>query len=248
VHISFSGKTVLVLGAAGGMGRQICIDLKEAGANLVATDVRPSDDLENLASLTRITDASDPDAIAEVVAATLEQFGALHAVVNTVGVLWFDRDVAMADIALSVWRDVMTINLLPMVGIAKHAVPAMRQSGGGAMVHISSTDALGGDDKPQDAYGAAKAAMLRMSKSLAIQYAADGIRSNVILPGSIQTPMQDRWKTNPQQRAAIEAAVPLGRVGTPEDISAAALFLLSDQASYITGAELIVDGGWRANA
>jgi NAD(P)-dependent dehydrogenase (short-subunit alcohol dehydrogenase family) len=111
------------------------------------------------------------------------------------------------------------------------------------MVHISSIDALSGDDKPQDAYGASKAAMIRLSKSFAIQFASTNIRSNVILPGPIETGMQIRWKKNPKAKKNLEKFIPLNRVGKPEDISNASVFLLSDQASYITGTELIVDGG-----
>ena len=100
-----------------------------------------------------------------------------------------------------------------------------------------------GDDAPQDAYQASKAGLIALSKSIAIQFAADGIRSNTILPGPTQTSMQQRWIDNPALKEATIATVPLGRVGTPRDMSNAVLFLLSDAASFITGTELIVDGG-----
>ena len=119
----------------------------------------------------------------------------------------------------------------------------MKKNKFGSMVHISSVDALSGDDKPQDAYGASKAAMIRLSKSLAIQFASNKIRSNIILPGPIETGMQVRWKKNPEVKKKLEKFIPLNRVGKPEDISNASIFLLSDQANYITGTELIVDGG-----
>ena len=119
----------------------------------------------------------------------------------------------------------------------------MKKNKFGSMVHISSVDALSGDDKPQDAYGASKAAMIRLSKSFAIQFAPNNIRSNIILPGPIETAMQIRWKKNPKAKKILEKFIPLNRVGKPEDISNASIFLLSDQANYITGTELIVDGG-----
>ena len=100
-----------------------------------------------------------------------------------------------------------------------------------------------GDNKPQDAYGVSKAGVIRLSKSLAIQFAGDGIRSNSILPGPIRSPMQARWDGNDDAISAINSHVPLGRVGEVEDIANATMFLLSDKASYITGTELIVDGG-----
>ena len=119
----------------------------------------------------------------------------------------------------------------------------MKKNNFGSMVHISSVDALSGDDKPQDAYGASKAAMIRLSKSLAIQFASKNIRSNIILPGPIETGMQKRWKKNPKGKKNLAKLIPLQRVGTPKDISNACMFLLSDQANYITGTEIIVDGG-----
>ena len=102
---------------------------------------------------------------------------------------------------------------------------------------------MSGDDKPQDAYGASKAAMIRLSKSLAIQFASNNIRSNIILPGPIETGMQRRWKKNPKAKKNLENFIPLKRVGKPNDIANTCMFLLSDQANYITGTETIVDGG-----
>src|SRR6056300_1824893 len=163
--------------------------------------------------------------------------------VNTTGVLWFGKDVSAVDLDLDIWDQVFNINLKTMVLLSKFIIPVMKKNRFGSMVHISSVDALSGDDKPQDAYGASKAAMIRLSKSFAIQFARNKIRSNVILPGPIDTGMQVRWKKNPKAKKNLEKFIPLNKVGMPEDISNASIFLLSDQASYITGTELIVDGG-----
>ena len=114
------------------------------------------------------------------------------------------------------------------------------------MVHFSSIQCLRGDEVPQDAYQVAKAGILALSKSIAIQFAPDRIRSNVILPGPTESPMQARWQAEPAMKHRTASAVPLGRVGTPQDMAEACLFLLSDRASYITGTELIVDGGLTA--
>ena len=140
----------------------------------------------------------------------------------------------------------MAINLKSMVHTARHVVPHMCKRNGGAMVHFSSTQCMRGDSAPQDAYQAAKAGVVAFSKSLAIQLAGENIRSNVIYPGPSESPMQDRWKDNPDARVATASAIPLGRVGTVEDMSNACLFLLSDKASFITGTELLVDGGLQA--
>ncbi len=130
-----------------------------------------------------------------------------------------------------------------MMHLSKIIIPLMKKNNFGSMVHISSVDALSGDDKPQDAYGASKAAMIRLSKSLAIQFASQNIRSNIILPGPIETGMQKRWKKNPKAKKNLEKIIPLQRVGKPQDISNACMFLISDQANFITGTEIIVDGG-----
>ena len=122
----------------------------------------------------------------------------------------------------------------------------MKKNKFGSIVHISSVDALSGDDKPQDAYGSSKAALLRLSKSIAIQYARKNIRSNSILPGPIETPMQKRWKKNPKAKKGLSKIIPLQRVGKPIDIANSTIFLLSDESSFITGTELIVDGGLTA--
>jgi NAD(P)-dependent dehydrogenase (short-subunit alcohol dehydrogenase family) len=147
------------------------------------------------------------------------------------------------DIEPEIWERVIRINLTGCMLAARHAIPLMQKSGGGAMVHISSTQCLRGDDRPQDAYQVSKAGILALSKSIAIQFAKDGIRSNVLLPSATESPMQARWQADPELKARTAAAVPLGRVGTTQDMADACLFLLSDRASFITGTELLVDGG-----
>ena len=243
MQLDFSGRNAFVTGAGGGMGLQIARDLMAAGARATLFDVKPAPDgLPAGASYVQ-ADLRSEEAVAGAMAASFEDAGRLDCLVNAAGVLWLGRDRSLVDIDLGVWDDVLAINLKGAALCARHAVPLMRQTGGGAMVHISTIQCVRGDDAPQDAYQASKAGLIAMSKSIAIQFAGDGIRSNAILPGPTQTPMQQRWIDNPAQREATEAAVPLGRVGTPRDMANAVLFLLSDAASFITGTELIVDGG-----
>ena len=142
--------------------------------------------------------------------------------------LWFGRDRSLLDVELEVWNRVIAINLTGCMLTARHAIPLMRKTGGGAMVHFSSTQCLRGDDKPQDAYQVSKAGILALSKSIAIQFAPDKIRSNVILPSATESPMQARWENDPELKRATAAGVPLGRVGTTRDMARACLFLLSD--------------------
>ena len=138
-----------------------------------------------------------------------EAAGRLDYLVNAAGVLLLGRDRSLVDMDLDVWDDVLAINLKGSMLAAREAVPLMKRTGGGAMVHIATIQCVRGDDAPQDGYQASKAGLVAMSKSIAIQFAGDGIRSNTILPGPTETPMQRRWVDNPALREATEAAVPL---------------------------------------
>lgn len=246
---SFAGRTAVVTGAAGGMGLQIALDLLHAGAHVSCVDLQPRP-----AALAqdepRIRycqgDVSDPVFVAGAVHGAFDATGRLDYLVNAAGVLWFGRDRSLVDMDLEVWDRVLAINLKSVVLTARNAVPLMKHGGGGAMVHVASTQCLRGDDRPQDAYQASKAGIIALSKSIAIQFARDGIRSNTLLPYSTETPMQARWQTEPALREATAGGTPLGRVGTTRDMSDAALFLLSDAAGFITGTELAVDGGYLA--
>jgi NAD(P)-dependent dehydrogenase (short-subunit alcohol dehydrogenase family) len=238
--MSFAGKSAVVTGAAGGMGLNIARDLAAAGARVTGIDLLPRPD--GFAGWVQ-GDVGDEAMVARAMSATFERDGRLDYLVNAAGVLWFDRDRSLLDIDLAIWERVIRINLTGCMLAARHAIPLMRHSGGGAMVHISSTQCLRGDDRPQDAYQVSKAGILALSKSVAVQFAGDRIRSNVLLPSATESPMQARWQADPDLKARTAAAIPLGRVGTTQDMADACLFLLSDRASFITGTELLVDGG-----
>jgi NAD(P)-dependent dehydrogenase (short-subunit alcohol dehydrogenase family) len=238
----FAGRTAVVTGAGGGMGLQIARDLATAGARVTGIDVkeRPAE-LE--AAAYAQGDVSDDGFVARAIGGAFAESGRLDYLVNAAGVLWFGRDRSLLDVELEVWDRVIAINLTGCMLTARQAIPLMQRSGGGAIVHFSSTQCLRGDDKPQDAYQVAKAGILALSKSIAIQFAPERVRSNVILPSATESPMQARWRQDPELKRATAAAVPLGRVGTVEDMANACLFLLSEQAAFITGTELVVDGG-----
>jgi 3-oxoacyl-[acyl-carrier protein] reductase len=242
----FKNKSAIVCGAGGGIGLNLANDLLNEGANVSLVDLKPRPD--NISEGTGQAqyhqgDVTNEAFVSEFTRDTVSAFGGLDCLVNATGVLWFDRDMSVVDVDMETWDRVMEINLKSFALTSRHAVPAMRRSGGGALVHIASIDALRGDSQPQDAYGASKAAVIRLSKSLAIQFAGDGIRSNTVLPGPVLSPMQARWEGSAEAFAAVQQTVPLGRVGHTQDISNACLFLLSDKASFITGTDLVVDGG-----
>jgi 3-oxoacyl-[acyl-carrier protein] reductase len=241
----FAGKTAVVTGAAGGMGRQIALDLKAAGALVAGIDLK-----ERPAELAETPyfrgDVSDDRFVGEAIGRAFAERGRLDYLVNAAGILLFGRDRSLVEVDLEVWDRVLAINLTGSMLTARHAIPCMQKGGGGALVHFSSIQCLRGDDRPQDAYQVAKAGILALSKSIAIQFAPQSIRSNVILPGPTESPMQARWQEAPDMKHRTASAVPLGRVGSTKDMAAACLFLLSDRAAYITGTELIVDGGLMA--
>ncbi len=235
-------RSAVVTGAAGGMGGEIARRLCESGARVLMVDVHEPSTVPEGAEVAQ-GDVADAVFLNGAVDGFASANNGLTDLVNAAGVLWFDRDDSLIDVDIDVWNRVLAINLTGSALAARFAVPWMKRAGGGSMVHISSIQALRGDAKAQDAYGASKAGLLSLSKSLAIQLAGDGIRSNAILPGAIHTPMQKLWSDSSSLAEAVAGSVPLGRLGSAGDIADAAMFLLSDAASYITGTELIVDGG-----
>ena len=246
MKLSYRGKSAVVTGASGGMGLEISKKLSQNNISVLMLDIQnPRNDFlnKNKNCQFKKTDVTNFTKMKSHIDIFYKKHKSIDYLVNTTGVLWFNKDVSAVDIDSNIWDKVFEINLKSMMYLSQLIVPKMRKNKFGSMVHISSVDALSGDDKPQDAYGASKAAMIRLSKSFAIQFASSNIRSNIILPGSIETGMQVRWKKNPKAKMNLEKFIPLKRVGKPEDISNASMFLLSDQANYITGTELIVDGG-----
>lgn len=243
--MNFRNKSAVIAGAGGGMGLNIANDLIRAGAFVALADLKPAPEFAGGPGKGTYHqgDLTDEAFVKQVIEAHYESRGRLDFLVNSTGVLWFDRDLSLVEMDMDVWDRVLAINLKSHALTARHAIPLMQKTGGGAMVHISSCDGLRGDDHPQDAYGASKAAVIRLSKSIAIQFARDGIRSNAILPGPVMSPMQKRWEGNHDAIDAVSRHVPLGRIGATRDIANGCLFLLSDEASFITGTELVIDGG-----
>ena len=246
MELTYKGKNAIVTGASGGMGLEISKMLSENNINVLMLDIQsPNKSFlsENVNCVYKKVDVTNLGKLKSIIEKYFKEKKSVDYLINTTGVLWFNKDVSATDIKPEVWNKVFEINLKSMMHLSKIIIPLMKKNNFGSMVHISSVDALSGDDKPQDAYGASKAAMIRLSKSLAIQFASKNIRSNIILPGPIETGMQKRWKKNPKAKKNLEKIIPLKRVGKPQDISNACMYLLSDQANYITGTEIIVDGG-----
>jgi NAD(P)-dependent dehydrogenase (short-subunit alcohol dehydrogenase family) len=251
-----SGKVVIVAGAAGAQGRAAARLFSLSGARVVLADLAAESIDELRAEVTGAggsalaipTDVSDEGSWQELVSQTVRTFGRLDGLANFAAVL---SRTGTEDTELYVWERTLRINLTGAWLGMKAAVPAMRDSGGGSIVNIGSVDALVGRGGAA-AYQASKGGMRLLSKSAATEYAAEGIRVNSVHPG----PMKDRMthvvgpQADPAGIAALEARlvaqVPAGRLGRPEDIAYAVRFLLSDEASFITGVDLPVDGGLTA--
>ena len=249
MQLNFKGKSAVITGACGGMGLEVSKSLSKNGISVLMLDIKAPDKSfleKNQKCVFKKVDVTNVKKLKSEIDHFYKKNNSIDYLINTTGVLWFNKDVSAVDIQTTTWDKVFEINLKSMMYLSKIIVPLMKKNKFGSMVHISSIDALSGDDKPQDAYGASKAAMIRLSKSLAIQFASNNIRSNIILPGPIETEMQKRWKKNPKAKKNLEKFIPLNRVGKPTDISNACVFLLSDEANYITGTEITVDGGLTA--
>ena len=248
MKLNFSGRTALITGGSGGIGLSIVKKLIKNKIKVIILDINtPSKKilLNKFVEFIKI-DLSDYKNLQLCLTELKKKYKKIEYVINAAGVLWFDKDVSLEKIEINTWDKVFSINLNSIVIVLQSILPQMKKNKFGSIVHISSIDALSGDNKPQDAYGSSKAALLRLSKSISIQFANKNIRSNSILPGPIETPMQERWKKNPESKKNLSKVIPLRRVGKPSDIANSTMFLLSDESSFITGTELIVDGGLRA--
>ena len=246
MKLSYKGRTAIVTGACGGMGFETTKKLLKNNITTLMLDIKkpPKNFLKNnYKVLFKKVDITNYKKLKSIIDDFYNKNKSIDYLINTTGVLWFNKDISSVKIDFSIWDKVYEINLKTMVYLSKIVIPKMLKNKFGSMVHMSSVDALSGDDKPQDAYGSSKAAMIRLSKSLAIQYASKNIRSNVILPGPVNTGMQKRWKKKPSSKKNLEKIIPLKRVGEPDDIANGVMFLLSDQSQYITGTEIIIDGG-----
>jgi NAD(P)-dependent dehydrogenase (short-subunit alcohol dehydrogenase family) len=251
-------RVALVTGAASGIGQAVALRFADEGARVVAVDLNADGVAETVARVEAtggqaLAVAADVSAVADVQRAidhTLEHWGSLDVVFNGVGISgrrWGDGPVDQC--TEEAWERVLTLNLTSMFLVCKYAVRAMLASGGGSIINLSSVlGMVGGDeDFATHAYATSKGGIISLSRSMAVTYARKGIRVNVIAPGLIATPMSLRAQSDPHIQERLVQLQPLtGTMGTPEDIAGAVAYLASDDARFVTGLVLTVDGGWTA--
>lgn len=246
------GKTALISGGARGMGatearlfaqegaRVVIGDILDGEGNATAAEIRAAG---GLCAFTRLDVVSEAD-WQLAVGVAVSRYGRLDILVNNAGIGGVGS--AAEDTSLADWRRVMDINAKGVFLGTKAAIPAMRDGGGGSIINISSQLGIVGTDNSSAQYQASKGAVRILTKSTAIQHATDGIRANSVHPGPVVTPMTEGRRADPDTYALMRSRIPLGRFARPEEIAYAVMYLASDESSFVTGSEVVVDGGWVA--
>jgi NAD(P)-dependent dehydrogenase (short-subunit alcohol dehydrogenase family) len=244
-----AGKIALITGAGSGQGQEAAVLFAREGAKVVVTDVNEEGVKQTVELVTaaggeaagRKMDVANGEQVQDCVAFTVQTFGALNVLYNNAGVYLRGKDGPVTRVSEDIWDTTLDINLKGMYLCCKFAIPEMIKAGGGAIVNTASAAGLMGTNF--HAYSASKGGMIALSRSLATTYAPQNIRSNVICPGFIETPMTAEISSSQRLLEAYLQNTPLHRSGKPIDIAYMALYLASDEAAFVTGGVFVIDGG-----
>lgn len=249
-----TGKVVLITGAGGGQGRAAAVLFAQEGAKVVVTDVKVEGGEETVQlvraaggeAVFRTTDVSQAAQVEAAVRFTVDTYGGLTILYNNAALL-HRKDTLVTNLEEDVWNQILDVNLKGVYLCCKYAVPEIIKAGGGSIINTSSIGGLLGVGNAH-AYTATKGGVISLTRAVAMAYATQKVRCNAICPGPIDTPMMAHvfHGTNPKPRQSFERGVPLGRLGTSEDIAAMALYLASDESSWVTGSVFTIDGGFAA--
>jgi NAD(P)-dependent dehydrogenase (short-subunit alcohol dehydrogenase family) len=248
-----AGKVAIVTGAGSGQGRAVALAYAAEGAGVLACDIAGEGAQETVRlcveaggrAVAATTDVSDQAQTSAAVTQAEEELGRLDVLYNNAGINpGSGGDGGVVDLDLEIWDRVLAVDLTGVMLMCRAAIPAMRRTGGGSIVNVSSVSAgLGGAG---NAYTAAKGGALALTKAIAASYAPD-IRCNAVCPGAIDTPMIEVTLADPAVRAKWEGRTLVGRIGVPEDIAPLAVYLGSDESAFVTGGVFVIDGGHSAH-
>jgi len=246
-----AGKVALISGGARGMGgaearlfaregaRVVIGDVLDAEGRAVEADIKAKGGDAAYVHLDVTSERDWEDAVG----LARSRFGALQVLVNNAGI---GGGKSIEETTVEEWTRMMDVNAKGVFLGTRAAIPAMRQAGGGSIINISSQLGLVGTDNSSPQYQASKGAVRLLTKATAIQYAREGIRANSVHPGPIVTAMTERRRADPAQYQLMRSRIPLGRFGEPDEVAYGVLYLASDESAFVTGSELVIDGGWTA--
>jgi NAD(P)-dependent dehydrogenase (short-subunit alcohol dehydrogenase family) len=245
------GKVCVITGAGGGMGREAAIVFTNEGAKVCVSDVDEAlaEETVSLCSgdaFALRVNVADESQVERMYASTVEQFGGVDVLYNNAGISPGD-DASVLDTSVEAWQRVQDVNTKGVFLCCKHGIPYLLERGGGSVINVASFVAILGAATSQISYTASKGAVLSMSRELAVQFAREGVRVNALCPGPVETPLLLAiFGDDPAAFARRQVHWPTGRLGKPREIVNAALFLASDESSFVNGAAFVVDGGLTA--
>jgi NAD(P)-dependent dehydrogenase (short-subunit alcohol dehydrogenase family) len=245
------GKVALITGGASGQGRTAALMFAREGAKIALSDTQEEGGVQTQHLVTEnggealfvAADVSSEASAKNMVEAALQRYGRLDILYNNAGIVGRGRDTDVANLAFDAWNQIIQVNLSGIFLGSKYAVPAMIEAGGGSIINTASVAGMIGSPNSGHAYAASKGGVIALTRAMAVKYAPNRIRVNAICPGTIDTPMTDHLLNDQARRQVIEGQHPLGYLGKAEDIVYMALYLASDESSWVTGAIFPVDGG-----
>ena len=244
------GKVAVITGAAGGIGREAAVLFSEEGASVCVADVSAEAGEEAAAACREAffqqVDVTDPASVDAMYAAAVERYGGVDVLYNNAGIMPAD-DASVLDTEPRAWDRVLDVNAKGVFLCCRHGIPRLLERGGGSVINVASFVALVGAATSQIAYTASKGAVLSLTRELAVEFARQGVRVNALCPGPVETPLLMRlFEDDPAAYERRRVHLPMGRLAKAREIALGALFLASDESSYVNGSTFLVDGGLTA--
>jgi len=244
------GKVAVITGAAGGIGREAAVLFSEEGASVCVADVSAEAGEEAAAACREAffqqVDVTDPESVDAMYAAAAERYGGVDVLYNNAGIMPAD-DASVLETEPAAWDRVLEVNAKGVYLCCRHGIPRLLERGGGSVINVASFVALVGAATSQIAYTASKGAVLSLTRELAVEFARQGVRVNALCPGPVETPLLMRlFEDDPAAYERRRVHLPMGRLAKAREIALGALFLASDESSYVNGSTFLVDGGLTA--